>query len=252
MKKLLVILLSALMIFSMVGCNKKVDPNKKSEGTMTYAEFAAAKVDDKVVIEGFVAASQSYWNGATLYVVDGDGGYFVYCDGKGHVDITEQDWNKLGINAGEPYNGLAKEGVKVHVEGYKANWDGEVEIVDAVVTILDTEDKYFPTAVKLDATKSDKWIEDFGNQYVTIENAKVTKAALYKYDGSGEAGQNADLYIDFEIGGNTFTFVVESYLMYEGTETYNAVLALKVGDVVTLTGFMYAYNGAQLHITSVK
>jgi len=246
MKKLLVVLLSLVMVLTMAGCSK-VNPNKKADGVMSYAEYVAAKVDDKVVIEGFVVASQSYWNGATLYVADGDGAYFIY-----NGQISEEDWKKLGITAGEKYNGLAKEGVKVHVEGFKTEWSGEVEIVDAVVTVIDTEDKYLPKATVVDNAKSAQWLELYANQYVSIKEAKVTKAALYKGDGSGEAGQNVDLYINFEIAGNAFTFCVESYLMNEGTDVYNAALNLKVGDVVTLTGFMFAYNGPQMHITSIN
>ena len=37
----------------------------------------------------------------------------------------------------------------------------------------------------------------------------------------------------------------------DGTEVYDAVEALKVGDVIDLEGFLYWYNGAQPHITSV-
>ena len=243
MKKLLTVLFVLTMVLGLTACKKetKVDPNAKAEGVMTYAEYANAAIDAKVVVEGFVVASQSYYNGATLYVADGDGAYFVYGG-----SISEEDWNKLGITAGSPYVGLAKEGVKVHVEGTKAEWAGEVEIADAVVTIVDTTDKYLPEAK--DVTKED--FAKFANQFVKME-ATIAEAPIYKWDGSGEAGQNADLYYGVEVNGNKYTFVVESYLMYEGSELYNAVLALNAGDKVELQGFMYWYEGAQLHTTGV-
>ena len=44
---------------------------------------------------------------------------------------------------------------------------------------------------------------------------------------------------------------MESYLTGEGSDVYEAVKALNVGDVIDLEGFLYWYNGANPHITSV-
>ncbi|MBO7677860.1 MAG: hypothetical protein J6S49_10165, partial [Erysipelotrichaceae bacterium] len=74
-------------------------------------------------------------------------------------------------------------------------------------------------------------------------------AFLYNWDGSGEAG--SDLYFNVEKDGMTYTFVVESYLCFNGSEPYEAVEALEVGQVVDLEGFLYWYEGPQPHITSV-
>ncbi|MBR5322568.1 MAG: hypothetical protein IKU48_03380, partial [Clostridia bacterium] len=49
----------------------KFDPAVKSEGVMTYAEYAAAAMDAKVVIEAYVQGKQSWWNNkATVYAQD--------------------------------------------------------------------------------------------------------------------------------------------------------------------------------------
>jgi hypothetical protein len=44
---------------------------------------------------------------------------------------------------------------------------------------------------------------------------------------------------------------VESYLTGDGTDVYEAVEALQIGDVIDLTGFLYWYNGVNPHIISV-
>ena len=61
-----------------------------------------------------------------------------------------------------------------------------------------------------------------------------------------------DLYFDVTLDGKTYTFTVESYLCGKDSEVYKAVKALKVGDKIDMEGFLYWYNGANPHITSVK
>jgi hypothetical protein len=39
--------------------------------------------------------------------------------------------------------------------------------------------------------------------------------------------------------------------MIDNADTYAAVEALKVGDVIDVEGFLYWYNGAQPHVTNV-
>ena len=105
MKKVLsLILVIAAIACMMVSCNK-VDPNAKSEGTMTHEQYVAAELDAAVVIEGFVQGKQSWWdNKASIYLQDGTGGYFVY-----EMTCTEEEFNKLTI------------GTKIKVTGYKIN-----------------------------------------------------------------------------------------------------------------------------------
>jgi len=49
-----------------------------------------------------------------------------------------------------------------------------------------------------------------------------------------------------------YSFTVESYLCGEGTEVYEAVTKLNIGDKIDLEGFLYWYNGANPHVISVK
>ena len=72
---------------------------------------------------------------------------------------------------------------------------------------------------------------------------------LYNWDGSGSEGD--DLYFNVMLNDTIYTFVVESYLCGPGTDVYEAVKALNVGDVVDMEGFLYWYEGVNPHITSV-
>ena len=94
------------------------------------------------------------------------------------------------------------------------------------------------------------------NELVSFKGMKVEAcndagdAFMYNWDGSGTQGD--DLYFNVQTAdGQEFTFTVESYLCDKDTDVYKAVEALQVGDVVDLEGFLYWYNGANPHITSV-
>lgn len=279
MKKLLTVLLGLLMILSLVACTKQEEPKNDPEPApvddvivMSYEEYAAAELGTEVTIEAYVQAAQSYWNGAKLYLQDQDGAYFVYCDGKGEdINLSEEDYAKLvpSVNYAEGWSGLC-DGTKVRVEGVKAEWSGEVEISEATVTVLDGEKwvaeaedvtgllgsdelaehinrKVAFTGVVVEAYRTD------ANSDETLKDADGNEVAFaYGWDGSGAQGSNSDLYFTVSVNGESFyNFVVESYLCYEGSDVYKAVEALTVGDVIDAEGFLYWYNGANPHITSV-
>jgi len=203
----------------------------KSEGVMTYAEYAAAELDSEVVIEAYVQGKQSWWeNKVTAYLQDQDGAYFCY-----EMACSEEDFAKLTT------------GTKIKVTGYKAEWSGEVEIVDATFEIL--EGNYVAPATDVTALLGTDALVEKQNMFVAFNGMTVESTALYKWDGSGEEGD--DLYFNVSVNGNTYTFTVESYLCGKDTEVYQAVKALKVGDVVDMEGFLYWYEGVNPHITSV-
>ena len=205
---------------------------------MTYAEYDAAELESGVTIETYVQGKQSWWdNKATLYTQDGDGGYFIY-----ELQMSEDEYKKL------------TDGTKIKVKGFKKDWEGEIEVVDATYEI--EEGNYIAEAKDVtDKLGTDDLIK-FQNQKVafkgmTVEKADDSGAAfLYKDNGSGQEGD--DLYFKVSVNGQTYSFTVESYLTGADTDVYKAVKELKVGDKVDLEGFLYWYQGPNPHITSVK
>ena len=247
MKKIIAVVLALASLFVLFGCKKAADTdiNAKSEGVMTYAEYDAAALNDKVVIEAYVQAKQSWWdNKAVLYLADGDGGYLAY-----NATCTEEEYNTFTI------------GTKVKVEGYKAEYQGEIEVAEgATVTVVKDAPTYVAKATDVTALlANDTELIKKMNQFVAFKGMTVEAstdadgnevAFLYKWNGSGSEGD--DLYFNVSVDGKTYTFTVESYLCGKDTDVYKAVQALKVGDKIDLEGFLYWYNGVNPHITSVK
>lgn len=264
MKKLTAILLTGVLAVSCVACAS----DKKDEATtaatteaatttaaatteaattveekvavMSYADYEAAALDSKVVVETYVQGKQSWWeNKATVYTQDEDGAYFLY-----EMACSEEDYAKL------------VPGTKIQVTGYKSEWSGEVEITDATFTIIDGS--YVAEAEDVTALLGTDDLIKKQNVFaafkgMTVEASKDANgkesAFLYKWDGSGQDGD--DLYFSVSLDGKTYTFTVESYLCDKDSDVYKAVKELKVGDKVDMEGFLYWYNGVNPHITSV-
>ena len=243
MKKLLAFLLVLACMLSVVSCGQ-VDPNAKSEGTMTYAEYMAAELESEVVIEAFVQAKQGWWdNKATLYLQDGQGGYLAY-----NAKCTEVEYNKLEV------------GTKIKVSGVKTAWKGLVELKEGATFEIISDDTWVAEALDVTALLGTDEIEAKQNMKVAFKGMKVEAkvdangnecAFFYNWDNSGTAGSDSDLYFDVSVNGKTYTFVIEYYLCDENSDAYKAVQALKVGDIVDLEGFLYWYDGPQPHITGV-
>ncbi len=243
MKKFLAMALSLALAFTAAGCGKDDDPDKKSEGVMTYAEYDAAALKSEVTIEAYVQAKQSWWdNKATLYTQDKEGAYFIY-----NMPCSEDEYAKLTT------------GTKIKVTGFKEEWSGEVEITD-VSTFEIMDGNYIAKAVDVTSELGTDDLIKRQNQFVSFKGMTVEAktdpsgnevAFLYNWDGSGTQEGNSDLYFDVSKDGKTYTFTVESYLCDNTTDVYKTVEALKVGDVIDMEGFLYWYNGVNPHITSV-
>lgn len=269
MKKLIALLLAALMVCSFAACtntpsNESTAPSTEAttpstedttpstEATgdevkvMTHEEFIAAEENTVVTVETYVQAKQSWWdNKATIYTQAEDGAYFLYS-----LPCTEDLYEKLTV------------GTKIRVTGIKGSYKGEIEIMsDAMepATIEIIEGSWTATATDVTALLDSEDLIKHQNEFVSfkgmtveaIKNADGKESAfLYNWDGSGEDGN--DLYFNVSVNGNTYTFTVESYLTGKGTDVYEAVKALKVGDKIDMEGFLYWYDGVNPHITSVK
>ena len=144
MKKLIALLLALVMVIGLVACGETtpetpdvpettngVDepaistPDETEEATeeatdatvavMSYEEFVAAPLDTQVTVETYIQAVESWWDGCVqLYTQNEEGAYYIY-----DLACTEEDAAQL------------VPGTKVRVTGFKAEWAGEVEIIDA-------------------------------------------------------------------------------------------------------------------------
>lgn len=246
MKKIIALLLTmslTLVPGSLVKAESEetAQTEAKSEGVMTYEEYAAAELDTEVVIEAYVQAKQSWWEDkATVYAQDEDGAYFLY-----NMACSEEDYEKL------------VPGAKIKATGFKSEWSGEVEIVDATFELEDGE--YIAPVTDVTELLGKDELIDHQNQFVSFKGLTVQAAGqdeegndvafLYNWDGSGQDGD--DLYFKASLDGETYTFTVESYLCDNTTDVYKAVKELELGDKIDMEGFLYWYEGVNPHITAV-
>ena len=244
MKKITSLLIMCVLVFACIGCGKD-GGDEKSEGVMTYEEYMAVPTGDEqqqVVIEAYVQAKQSWWeNKATVYAQDKDGAYFLY-----DMACSEEDYAKL------------TPGTKIKVTGYKTEWSGEIEIIDATFEIQEGS-TYIAEALDVTSLLGTDDLIKHQNEFVYFKGMTVEAAGkddsgneaafLYNWDGSGQDGD--DLYFNVSLNGNIYTFTVESYLCDNTTDVYAAVKNLKIGDKIDMEGFLYWYEGVNPHITSV-
>lgn len=235
MKKFVALTLVVASMVSVLSAKPKAE--KKGPGVMTHQEFVAADLDSEVVIETYVQAKQSWWDDkGTFYTQDKEGAYFLY-----NMPVSKEDYDKL------------VPGTKIKVTGYKAEWSGEVEIIDTTFEVQ--KGKYIAKPVDVTALLGTSDLISHQNELVsfkkmTVEASNDSGAAfLYKWNGSGTEGD--DLYFNVSSNGETYTFTVESYLCDKDSDVYKAVKALKVGDVIDMEGFLYWYEGPNPHITKV-
>ena len=197
-------------------------------GVMSYEEYMAAELQSEVLVEVYVQAHQSWWdNKITVYAADEDGGYYLY-----EMACSEEDAAKL------------TPGTKIRVHGYKGEWAGEIEIVDATFEFVDAQE-WVAEPKDLTQYLGTEELIKYQNQ-AAIFSGLTVEAIEFK---NGEPGD--DIYVTVGYNGQSFSFCVERYLTGPETDLYKAVSALKAGDVVNFTGFVYWYEGVNTHITSV-
>ena len=255
MKKLVACLLVLMMAFAAAGCAKKAeapaaekDIFAKSEGVMSYADYVAAEDGSDITIEAFVQAiayNATYGN-ASLFLADKDGAYYVY-----RMPCTDADAAKL------------TPGVKIKVTGQKGSWSGELEVAEGTAKYELLEGNYIAPAVDVtDDMDADDVLIQKMNQLIAIKEAEVVASPIegddteyvfwYGWENTAQPGENADLYFNVSVNGLTYNLCVESDECGMDTDVYKTVEGLKIGDKVNLEGFLYWYNGANPHITSVE
>ena len=204
---------------------------------MTYEEYAKAEIEDPIYVETYVQATQSWWdNKITVYGQNEDGAIFIY-----NMTCSEEDAAKL------------VPGTKIAVKGYKAEWAGEVEVAEGATFEFVEADPFVAEAKDVTDLLGKEELIAHQNEKVAFKGMTVE---AYDDTGAAFAYKNAenktdDLYFKVSKDGVTYDFCVEFYLCGQDTEVYKAVEALQVGDVIDLEGFLYWYNGANPHVTSV-
>ena len=258
MKKIIALLLALVMVFALCACgetkteeqpqteepqgeevivDETTTEEPATEGVMSYAEYAAAEMDSPVVIEAYVQGHQSWWDGkVTVYAQDPDGAYFIY-----EMTCSEEDAAKL------------VPGQKIRVTGYKTEWEGEVEIASGSTFEFVEAEPWIAEPVDATAAWGTVDLINYQNQLVIFKDVTVEP---YDETGAAFAYKNAeektdDLYFKVTIGDTTYEFCVEYYLCGSDTDVYKAVENLQVGDVIDLEGFLYWYEGPNLHTTAV-
>lgn len=244
MKKLLTIMLSVLMVFGLTACGKDNNGgtdepsnggNEVVEVTAKddYASFMAADVDAEVEVLMYVQAHQAWWEKdgqgvMTLYGMDKDGGYFVY---EAKMDKETAD--------------SIKEGTLVKVTGVKAEWAGEVEIMDATVEVLGETKTFEATDVTDVVTDSEK-LATYMNQKIAMKGLEVVEVSVK------DSEYDPDLYITCKLGDTEVNLCVENYLTGPDTEVYMTGKDLTAGTIIDVEGFLYWYEGANPHVTSIS
>ena len=202
----------------------------------SYADYEEAKDEDPVVIEAFVQDKQIYsaqYGNTSLYLQDEDGAYFVY-----RWACTQEEYDRVAV------------GAKVRVTGYKGSWSGEQEITDAKVEII--YGTYVAEPLDVTALLGTEKLIHYQNRYVSFRGMKVEK-----YNDAGDAfafksENGSDIYFKVSKNGVTYNFCVESDLRGAGSDVYELVKTLKVGDEIDIVCFLYWYNGPNPHTVEVK
>ena len=228
MKKFLALVLALLLLAASCAVAEEIK-------VMSHEEYAAAELESEVTVEAYVQAKQAwYQDKATIYLQAEDGAYFVY-----NMAISQADYDLLAP------------GTKVRVTGFKSEWSGEVEIMDATFEILEAEPFLAEAFDVTDLLPTEELIAH-QNELVAVKGVTVVdygNGAAFAY--KDEVGKTDDLYFKVAKDDNVYEFCVEFYLCGQDTDVYKAVEALSIGDVIDLEGFLYWYNGANLQATKL-
>ena len=255
MKKFAAMLLVLTMVLSFAACAKTEDAPETSAAAettaaaeteaveteaaeteaaevavMTHEEFMAAELETVVTVETYVQDHQSWWdNKITVYCQSEDGAYFLY-----ELACSEEDAAKL------------VPGTKIRVTGDKAEWAGEVEIMNGTFEFVEDGETYVAEALDVTELLGTDELINHQNEFVTFKGMTV-EAVNYK---NGEPGD--DIYVTLGYNGASYDFCVEIYLTDAESEVYTTVGTLNVGDVVNVEGFLYWYEGVNPHITAIS
>ena len=239
MKKFIALLLVSVLALTLVACNTPdptPDPDPDPVEKTDYEKFLEAEIGETVTVEAYVQDHQSWWaDKITIYAADENGGYLFY-----ETACSAEDAAKL------------VPGTKIKVTGPKADYAGELEINGGTLEILEDADTYVADPIDITSKIGTDELINYMNRKVVIKGAEVV---AYNENGAaiehryGEPGD--DIYFKVKVGETVVSMCVEVYLTGDGTNVYDTVENLRVGDVVDIECFLYWYNGANPHVTFI-
>ena len=266
MKKLLALLLALAMTACLFACGDTKDapattkptetpteapteaptetPTEPADKVMTYAEFMAADADAECVIEFYAQDVQPWWfdteknqGKITVYGQTTEGGYFAY------QAICDEETGKKVLP-----------GVKVRITGSKTIFNGLHEIMYGTLEIVEAT-AWIAEPLDVTALVGTDALAEQVCKKIAIKNATVVAATdagdAFKYNWDGSGSEGSDLYFYVQIGDAVQELVIESYLCGVGSDAYEAVRSLQVGDQISVEGYLYWYQAAQPHVYKV-
>ena len=196
---------------------------------MTYAQYMAAELGTPVTVECYVQAHQSWWEDTIcVYAQDRDGGYFLY-----NMACSEEDAERL------------TPGTKIRVSGYKEEWCGQIEILEGSFEFVEGADTFVAEPLDVTALVGTEELRQHHNKKICVEGLRVVKVEFQSEDSSG------DIYITTEKNGVTFEIMIEQYLTEPETEVYQTAANLQEGQLISIEGFLYWYEGPNPHVTGI-
>lgn len=216
-----------------------VEGNVSSEPVISYSEFLSADDSRPVTIESYLQEKQAWSEGRTnIHLQDEAGAYYIY-----NLPCSQEE-----------YDGL-KRGQKLRIQGYKTEFSGQIQITDAVFSVLDGV--YVAEAEDIsDLLNTDELYLRL-NRNVRFHAMTVepmfdgVSAFYYGWDNSGTA-KVSDLYFTASNGKESLTFLVKTQMSGNDSDVYRTAENLRVGDVVDLVGILCWYNGPQPLVTSIS
>lgn len=204
------------------------------------AEFDAAEEQAVVTVETYIQAKfpLNSWGSTNIYAQDKDGGYYVY---RYYCDQAKFDTLTIGQ--------------KVKITGTKASWAGEVEFGESHDTVIDVLDgKWVASPKNLTATVgNDEEMIKYQNCLVEFKNVTVLEHDEGKNNGFAYKGdtEGDDIYIKLKCPNGTIECCVEVDFTNSESTVYKTAQSLKVGDKVTLQGFLNWYDMPNPHVSSI-
>ena len=191
---------------------------------LSYAAYAAAKVDDPLVVQGIVTAilSKDHYGDKTseVYLHTPEGGFYVY-------NLTN-----------DPVDAGIKVGMTVRATGVKASYNGTHEVVNATLQIVDSTIK---EVTPVDLTDAYLAASDLQAAELVYAQARLVTLKGVTITGAGDNG-----YYKFKLGS------LESYVRISSstcplnpadTDAFVAAYNQHIGWEANVTGVVSIYNG---------